>query len=85
MTDDGIELSPTRQRSADIMPMGNPSQSCDNYTAVQQAVSSLDGLEGERGKVQVLAIMVALCVRSLLLLHVMLLSSTDWVADTPAL
>ncbi|QMW44014.1 hypothetical protein G4B11_007384 [Aspergillus flavus] len=62
MTDDGIELSPTRQRSADIMPMGNPSQSCDNYTAVQQAVSSLDGLEGERGKVQVLAIMVALCL-----------------------
>ncbi|UDD60957.1 hypothetical protein AFCA_008342 [Aspergillus flavus] len=62
MTDDGIELSPTRQCSADIMPMGNPSQSCDNYTAVQQAVSSLDGLEGERGKVQVLAIMVALCL-----------------------
>ncbi|BAE61735.1 unnamed protein product [Aspergillus oryzae RIB40] len=62
MTDDGIELSPTRQRSADIMPMGNPSQSCDNYTAVQQAVSNLDGLEGERGKVQVLAIMVALCL-----------------------
>ncbi|KAB8276210.1 major facilitator superfamily domain-containing protein [Aspergillus minisclerotigenes] len=62
MTDDGIELSPTRQRSADIMPMGNPSQSCDNYTAVQQAVSSLDGPEGERGKVQVLAIMVALCL-----------------------
>ncbi|OOO12220.1 major facilitator superfamily MFS_1 [Aspergillus oryzae] len=62
MTDDGIELSPTRQRSADIMPMGNPSQSCDNYTAVQQAVSSLDGPERERGKVQVLAIMVALCL-----------------------
>ncbi|KOC14679.1 efflux pump antibiotic resistance protein [Aspergillus flavus AF70] len=62
MTNDGIELSPTRQRSADIMPMGNPSQSCDNYTAVQQAVSSLDGPEGERGKVQVLAIMVALCL-----------------------
>ncbi|KAE8337799.1 hypothetical protein BDV24DRAFT_139232 [Aspergillus arachidicola] len=62
MSDDGIELSPTRQRSADIMTMGNPSQSCDNYTAVQQAVSSSDGPEGERGKVQVFAIMVALCL-----------------------
>lgn len=79
MTEDGIELSPTRQRSPDITTMGNLTQSYDDNIAIQRAVDSSEEPGEERGKVQVLAIMVALCVRSLLLLHVIViqLGSTE--------
>ncbi|GAB1201099.1 hypothetical protein APSETT444_010486 [Aspergillus pseudonomiae] len=62
MADSGIELSATRQRSADITTMGSPAQSSDNNTAAQRDVGSLEEPEIERGKIQVFAIMVALCL-----------------------
>ncbi|KAE8165243.1 major facilitator superfamily domain-containing protein [Aspergillus tamarii] len=62
MTEDGIELSPTRQRSPDITTMGNLTQSYDDNIAIQRAVDSSEEPGEERGKVQVLAIMVALCL-----------------------
>ncbi|KAE8138937.1 major facilitator superfamily domain-containing protein [Aspergillus pseudotamarii] len=62
MTDDGIELSPTRQRSLDITMMGNSTQGYDNNISIQRAVSSSEEPGEERGKVQVFAIMVALCL-----------------------
>ncbi|KNG91297.1 putative efflux pump antibiotic resistance protein [Aspergillus nomiae NRRL 13137] len=62
MADSGIELSATRQRSADITTMGSPAQVSDNNTAAQRDVGSLEEPEIKRGKIQVFAIMVALCL-----------------------
>ncbi|OGM47145.1 putative efflux pump antibiotic resistance protein [Aspergillus bombycis] len=62
MPDGGIELSATRQRSADVLTTGSPAQNPENNIAAQGDVGSPEEPEVERGKVQVFAIMVALCL-----------------------
>ncbi|KAE8378041.1 major facilitator superfamily domain-containing protein [Aspergillus bertholletiae] len=62
MAGDGIELSPTRQAPSDTMTMESPVQHRGNHIDVQPAINGSEDPELECRRIQVFAIMVALCL-----------------------